>query len=78
MVRVDILARSTQDRMYIFDSVDTDDNTKKGTLAKDAAMGNLLRGQLTAGLPAKPDGELKLFLDTKAITDLWIAVTWSK
>ena len=82
VVRVDILARSTQvpvpGSMDIFDSANTAINTKKGTLTKDVAMGNLLRGPLSTGLPAKPDGELKLFFNTKEMTDLWIAVTWSE
>ena len=39
-------------------------------------MGNLLRGPLTADLLTAPAGELKLFVETGAVTDLWIAVTW--
>jgi len=81
VVRVDILARSMQDpvppSIDVFEKVNKDDNVKKGTLTKDTAMGNLLRGQLTAGLPAKREGEeLKLFVETKAMADLWVAVTW--
>ena len=76
VVRVDILARSIQDRMDIFDSADITDITKKGTLTKDAAPGALLSVLLTAGLPAKPDGAMQLFFDTKALADLWIAVSW--
>ncbi len=42
-------------------------------------MGNLLVGKLTnVGLPAKPDGDLKLFFDAKTMADLWIAVTWNE
>jgi hypothetical protein len=78
---VDILARSTQDpapgSIDIFKNLDGNDTTKKGALAKDTALGNLLRGPLTDGLPAKPDGELQLFFDAKAMADLWITVTWS-
>lgn len=77
---LDIVARSTQKpmpgRMDIFDKADKSDGAKKGTLVKDAALGGLLHGQLTAGLPAKPDGELKLFVETKALADVWVAVTW--
>jgi len=52
------------------------------TLNQDAALGNLLVGKLTGGatgiaLPAKPEGELRLFFADKAMADLWIAVTWS-
>ena len=80
IVSVEIVARSTQDpvpgSMDIFDRADTADNTKKGTLTKNAAMGNLLRGQLTAGLPATPAGELRFFVETKSMADVWVAVTW--
>jgi hypothetical protein len=27
-------------------------------------------------LPSKPDDKLKIFFETNAISDLWIAVTW--
>jgi hypothetical protein len=68
LVRVDILVRSAQNpvpgSMDIFDSANTAINTKKGTLSKDAALGNLLRGQLTAGLPAAPTGKLRFFVET--------------
>lgn len=82
VARVDILARSTQapvpGSMDIFKNANKNDTTKNGTLAKDAALGNLLRGALTTdALPAKPNGELKLYTDTKAISDVWVAVTWT-
>lgn len=81
VTRIDILARSAQNpapsSVDVFDNFDRNDNTKKGTLAKDATVGNLLRGPLTAGLPARLDVELRLFLDPKEISDLWVAVTWS-
>ena len=80
IVSVEIVARSTQDpvpgSLDIFDRADTADNMKKGTLTKNAAMGNLLYGQLTAGLPATPAGELRFFVETKAMADVWVAVTW--
>jgi len=84
VARVDILARGTKDlalaSVDVFDKLDTTDATaKKDTLAKDPAMGNLLVGKLTnIGLPAKPDGQLRLFFDANPMADLWIAVTWSE
>lgn len=81
---VEVLARSTEDpvpgSVDIFknaDSTDTTDNNKKGTLGKDTTLDNLLRGPLT-DLPAKPEGELKLFFDKNTLSDLWIAVTWNE
>lgn len=81
---VEVLARSTEDPVSgsvdIFknaDSTDTTDNNKKGTLGKDTTLDNLLRGPLT-DLPAKPEGELKLFFDKNTLSDLWIAVTWNE
>ena len=46
--------------------------SKKDTLVKDAALGNLLAGRLTGGaagiaLPAKPDADLTFFLPDKAL-----------
>ncbi|MBE0466281.1 MAG: insecticidal toxin protein [Candidatus Desulforudis sp.] len=84
VTRVDILARSTvapvPGSMDVADKADKNDGTaEKDSLVKDAALGDLLVGKLAnVGLPAKPVGELKLFLDAKAISDLWIAVTWSE
>lgn len=80
VVNVDILARSTTQvplppSMDIFDSSDKNNTAKKGTLT---VQDNLLRGPLTTGLPAKPDGALQLFFDTKEMADLWIAVKWSE
>ena len=81
VAHVDILARTeaaVPGSLDIFKNPNKNDATKNGTLAQDATLGNLLRGPLTTeGLPAKPDGELKLYTDTKAISDLWIAVTWT-
>jgi hypothetical protein len=78
--RVDILARSTQDpapsSMDVFEKADLNDKTRKGTMTKDSTLGNLLHGPLTTGFPAKPTGELKLFFDANAMSDMWIAVTW--
>jgi hypothetical protein len=82
IVRVDMLARSTQDpvpgSLDVFEKADKNDTAKKGTLVKDAAYGNLLHGPLAAGVLERPTGELKLFFDDKKISDLWIAVTWSE
>jgi len=74
-----LLARSTQDSLDVFDRADkTDTTAQKDTLAKDPTVGNLLVGSLkNVPLPEKPVGEIKLFFDdAKAMTDLWIAVTW--
>lgn len=82
--RVDLLARSAEASLEVFDKADKNDATARNeTLAKDAARGNLLVGRLTGGatgiaLPAKPVGEIKLFFDQRDVADLWIAVTWSK
>jgi hypothetical protein len=84
VTRVDILARSTEapvpGSVDVADKVDMNDATsKKDTLFKDPSLGNLLVGKLTnVGLPAKPDGDLKLFFDAKTMADLWIAVTWNE
>ena len=56
--------------------------TRKDTMVKDPAMGNLLVGRFTGdanGLvrPAKPVSEIKLFLEDRALADVWLAVTWS-
>jgi hypothetical protein len=80
--RVHLFVRSTEEpvpaSLDVFGNVDTNDNTKKGTLSKDPGLGNLLGGSLTAGVPARPDGELRLFFNARTIADLWIAVTWSE
>ena len=86
--RLDLLARSSATsvpaRLDIFQNA-APDNTKKGSLAKDATLGNLLIGALTdlklkqpdGNLEDKPTGELKFFLEKKDLRDLWLAVTWS-
>jgi len=84
VTRVDILAQSAAapvpGSIDVADRVDSNDATaKKDALAKDAARGNLLVGKLAnVALPAKPVGPMKLFLDAKALADIWIAVTWSE
>jgi hypothetical protein len=82
VVCVDVLARNasnaSDDDVDVFESKDNGVLKKIGILTMDAAFGDLLHGSLTAGMPAKPDQELKLFFNTNAMTDFWIAMTWSK
>lgn len=90
--RLDVLARSS--RATIPGSIDvfekaekTDSNgapvaSRKDTLVKDPAMGNLLVGRFTGGTsglvrPAKPASEIKLFFEDRTVSDVWLAVTWS-
>jgi len=82
VTRVDVFAQSSEDdipgSMKIFDTADKNDSATKGTLTRDAALGNLLRGSLTSsGLPEKPHGEMKLFMEASTISAPWIVVTWS-
>ena len=75
--RVDLLARSTATGSI--QVAHPNDATATVTLARDSALGNLLVGKLANnGLPTNPVGELKRLIDTKALSDLWIAVTWGK
>jgi hypothetical protein len=80
LARLDVLAKSTEDSVPgsidVFAAGNTSSTAKKGTLTKDAALGDLLQGRLTTGLPAGPAGELTVWLETKALADLWIAVTF--
>jgi len=83
VTRMDLLARSEQTpvpgSIEVADKPDKNDNTaRKDTLAKDAALGNLLVGKLTnIALPARPTSELKLYFEDTKLSDLWIAVSWS-
>ena len=86
VTRVDVLARSTATSIpgsiEVWDKAAKNDDpaspAKKDSLTKDRALGNLLVGRLTKiALPAKPAGEFTLFFDDKALTDLWLALTWS-
>src|SRR5205823_1039949 len=64
----------------VFDKVNnTPVAAKQDTLARDdISMGSLLTGEFTnMARPASPTGNLKLYFATKAIKDVWIAVTWS-
>jgi hypothetical protein len=87
VARVDLLARSTKDpvpaSLVVFDQAnDQPAKAKEDTLAKDAALGNLLVGRFTGGvtgiaLPAKPVGQINLYLEERTLENLWIAITWS-
>lgn len=84
--RLDILARSAKTpapaSIDIFDkAAQNEAGAKKDTLAKDAALGNLLIGKLSGGangiaLPAKPDGAIKWYFEDRDLTDLWLLVKW--
>lgn len=80
---MDLLARSEQTpvpgSIDVYDKISDQPNAAmKDTLAKDAALGNLLVGKLTnIPLPVRPTGELKLYFDDTKLSDLWIAVSWS-
>ena len=80
MVRIDLLARSTVKStasLDVFEKADPGDTATKAILTRDAALGNLLVGKLTeTALPSSPITEMTLFLQTKEIGDLWVAVTW--
>jgi Tc toxin complex TcA C-terminal TcB-binding domain len=85
VANVDILARSTEDpipeTLYIFNKADQ--TAKKETLIKDTELGKLLVGKFTnkdtgIALPTNPVGDFKLFFKENSISDLWIAITWSK
>lgn len=79
VARVDILARSAAPgSISVADKPSKNDaSAKKDSL--NPGLGGLLVGKLTnIGLPVKPEGELELFLDANAISELWIAVTWSE
>jgi len=79
VTRMDLLARSEQNSVEVADKPDQNDNAaRKDTLAKDAALGNLLIGKLDKiPLPDKPTGEFKLYFEDAKLSDLWIAVSWS-
>ncbi|XXY16740.1 hypothetical protein WME88_51745 [Sorangium sp. So ce216] len=84
--RVALLAQSNETPLAtsldVFDKLDkADTSVRTETLHIDMIPG-LLQGRLTGGatgiaLPARPDGEIKLYFDERAIANLWIAVTWS-
>jgi hypothetical protein len=84
--RVDLLAHSSKHplpatSLDVFDKADKNDPTaNKDTLAKGTALGNLLVGNLSKialPTPTTPvDKAFRLFFPDKAMSDLWIAVTW--
>ena len=82
VTRVDVLARSnkaaTPASVDVFDKADkAGANTKQDSLTRDAGIGNLLVGKFTnIGLPAAPEGSVKLYFDDRALDDVWIAITW--
>lgn len=82
VARVDILARSAEAvvpaSLKIADKIDDQpEAAKQDTLAKTAAVGNLLIGALTnIALPEAPTGDFKLFFESNAVKDLWIVITW--
>lgn len=85
--RVHVLARSTAApipvTIDVFDKVGKDDPTaRRETLSRDALIRDLLAGEFTGGatgiaLPPEPVGEIRLFFDTRELSDLWLAVAWS-
>lgn len=78
--RVEVLARSSRapvpGSLDIYQNADTTNPARLGTLVKDATVGNLLRGPLAAGLPPTPVAPLKLYFDDRAMSEVWIALTW--
>ncbi|MFF2445451.1 Tc toxin subunit A-related protein, partial [Priestia megaterium] len=47
------------------------------TLTKDVTLGGLMVGELAAAaLPASPAQEITFYLDSTALADLWVLVTW--
>ncbi|SFE35501.1 hypothetical protein [Nitrosomonas sp. Nm166] len=74
--RIDLLVRSSETSLEIADKAEATD-VKKDSLNKDRALGELFVGNFkNLNLPEKPIGELKLYFDSKSMTDLWIAVSW--
>jgi hypothetical protein len=76
--RVDLLARSARPSVPATIEVfaAADQPTKKGTLAKDATLGNLLVGELLSA-PATPTEEVKLYFEDRELSDVWLALAWS-
>jgi hypothetical protein len=75
--RVDLLAETDAPSLDVYDTGDQQAAAaNKVTLTKDV-YGKLLHARLTHSLPAKPIGAINVYLDTNAIDDIWVAVTWS-
>lgn len=79
-MRVDVLARSgaspVPGLVDVYAAADPG-APKIGTLARDAAFGNLLVGTLTTDALPTPTGQIAMFVEQQSISDLWLAVTWS-
>ncbi|MCP9448641.1 MAG: neuraminidase-like domain-containing protein [Nitrospira sp.] len=73
--RIDLLARSSRSGVTIADRA-IDGNTDN--LNRDAALGDLLVGRLTAiPLPTRPTGEVTLYFENAELDDFWLAVSWT-
>ncbi|CUQ67091.1 Tc toxin subunit A-related protein [Candidatus Nitrospira inopinata] len=73
--RIDLLARSSRSGVTVADRA-IGGNTDN--LNRDAALGNLLVGGLTAiPLPTRPTGEVSLYFENAELDDLWLAVSWT-
>ena len=78
---VELLARSPENTITIFAEAEDSENDSSSTtdqdaLTKDQRMGGLLRGTLKNGVPDTPAGKLRVFLSTKSISEMWLAVQW--
>jgi hypothetical protein len=80
--QIDVIAEAADHTLDVADRADLADvATKKDTLVKDEAYGDLLIGALEniplpAIAPNWTDVELALYFERQAIDDLWLAVRW--
>jgi hypothetical protein len=75
--RVDVFARAADPEvLQAIDIFETANGPSVATLDPAAAPASLLHGMLPPRTLPRPVGSLNFFTDTKAITDLWIAVDW--
>jgi len=74
-----LFARGNQPALDVFENNDKDDvGAAKSTLTPDSNTGRLLRGDITAlHIAQGPIGDVNVFVEDRAIDDLWIAVSWS-
>lgn len=72
--RVDILARSSRSPVPGSLKVLDQSGNEISSLVKDATRGGLMAGTLTD--PGNSVGKRRLYLESKELDDLWIAVTW--
>jgi hypothetical protein len=79
VTRLTVFARGAQPTLDVFVNGNRNDNAAdKDTLTRDAALGSLLRGEVTHFAPAAhPTGPLDLFFNDRAVDDVWIALGWS-